>query len=211
MERKKVISGEPAPGPRQQRRRQAARRLGEEGLKLIARQGLAAAKVAEITAAAGLGKGTFFTHWPSKEAFVAELVDQVLTELARRVRPLGLAPVDAESLLGDVAVAHLRYFRLRPEAAALLNQALALDPGGPAHQAVAQRLGQHLELVAGMLAPAGEQLGWPRARARELALALLATASGYFWLGRPLELGADTPLELLDRLGRALARGLARY
>lgn len=202
---------DPAPSPRQQRRLQTARRLSEEGLKLIARQGLAAAKVADITAAAGVGKGSFFTHWPSKDAFVAELLDQVLTDLARRVRPLGLAPIDAESLLGDVATVHLRYFQLRPEAAALINQALALDSGGAAHQATVQRLGAHLELVAQMIAPAGEQLGWPRGRSREPALAMLATACGFFWLGRPLGVGGDTPPELLDRLGRALARGLARY
>ena len=199
-----------APSPRKQRRRQAARRLSEEGLKLIARQGLAAAKVADITAAAGVGKGTFFTHWPTKDAFVAELLDQVLTDLARRVRPLGLAPTDAESLVADVAAVHLRYFQLRPEAAALLNQALALDSGGAAHQAAVRRLGAHLDMVSAMIAPAGEQLGWPRERAKELALVIVSTASGFFWLGAPLELGADTPLELLDRLGRALARGLAR-
>jgi len=202
---------EPAPSPRQQRRRHAARRLSEEGLRLIAAQGLAAAKVADITAAAGVGKGTFFTHWPSKDAFVAELLDQVLTDLARRVRPLGLNPTDAESLVADVAAVHLRYFQLRPESAALLNQALALESGGEAHRAAVQRLGAHLDMVAEMIAPATEQLGWPRERSRELALALISTASGFFWLGRPLELGADTPLELLDRLGRALARGLARY
>ncbi|BEQ16457.1 TetR/AcrR family transcriptional regulator [Desulfoferula mesophila] len=198
------------PGPRGQRRQQAARRLSEEGQRLIARQGLAAAKVIDITAAAGVGKGTFFTHWPSKEAFVAELVDQVLSDLARRVRPLNLAPTDAETLVADVAAVHLRYFQLKPEAAALVNQALALDAGGEAHRAVAQRLGEHVALVADMLAPAGAQLGWPRERARELALAVVALAGGYFWLGPALGLGADTPLELLDRLGRALARGLAR-
>ncbi|MCB2225404.1 MAG: TetR/AcrR family transcriptional regulator [Desulfarculaceae bacterium] len=198
------------PSPRQLRRREAARRLSEAGLRLMATQGLEATKVAQITAAAGVGKGTFFTHWPSKDAFVAALVDGLLTDLARRVRPVGLAPTDAEALIADVAAVHLRFFQLRPEAAGLLNQSLALAKGGEAHALVAARLEQHLELVAGMIAPAGEQLGWPRERARELALAVLATASGYFWLGGALGLGADTPLELLDRLARALARGLAR-
>jgi AcrR family transcriptional regulator len=199
------------PTPRQQRRREAARRLSEAGLRLMAAKGLEAAKVAEITAAAGVGKGTFFTHWPSKDAFVASLVDQLLTDLARRVRPVGLAPTDAEALLADVSAVHLRFFQLRPEAAALVNQALSLANGGEAHQAVAARLAEHLAMVAEMIAPAGEQLGWPRERAGELALAVLATASGFFWLGGALGLGADTPLELLDRLARALARGLARY
>lgn len=199
-----------SPTPRQQRRREAARRLSEAGLRLMAAQGLEATKVAQITAAAGVGKGTFFTHWPSKDAFVASLVDGLLTDLARRVRPVGLAPTDAEALLADVAAVHLRFFQLRPEAAALLNQSLALATGGEAYTLVAARLEEHLTLVAEMIAPAGEQLGWPRERSRELGLAVLATASGFFWLGGALELGADTPLELLDRLARAIARGLAR-
>ncbi|MCB2193564.1 MAG: TetR/AcrR family transcriptional regulator [Deltaproteobacteria bacterium] len=210
MERPSYNNGT-TPGPRQQRRQQAARRLSEEGLRLIAQQGLAAAKVVDITAAAGVGKGTFFTHWPSKDAFVADLLDQVLTDLARRVRPLGLPPpTDAEVLVADVAAAHLRFFQLNPEAAALTNQALALDSGGRAHRAAVARLGEHLDMVAEMIAPAGEQLGWPRQRAKELALAVVSLAGGFFWLGGSLGLGADTPLELLDRLGRALARGLAR-
>ncbi len=198
------------PSPRQQRRREAARRLSEAGLRLMARQGLEATKVAQITAAAGVGKGTFFTHWPSKDAFVASLVDGLLTDLARRVRPVGLAPTDAEALIADVGAVHLRFFQLRPEAAALLNQALSLATGGEAHQAVTRRLDEHLELVAGMIAPAGDQLGWPRERAKELALALVASAAGFFWLGGAMDLGGDTPLELLDRLARALARGLER-
>jgi len=59
-----------------------------------------------------------------------------------------------------------------------------------------------------MLAPAAASLGWPAERVRELALMLIATSIGFFWFGTPLELGRDTPAALLDRLGRALARGL---
>ena len=132
----------------------------------MASQGLEATKVVQITAAAGVGKGTFFTHWPSKDAFVASLVDTLLTDLARRVRPVGLAPTDAEALIADVGAVHLRFFQLRPEAAALLNQSLALATAGEAHALVAARLEEHLELVAEMIAPAGEQLGWPRERAK---------------------------------------------
>ena len=194
---------------RRQKSARVKRRLMEEGLRLMGGGDLHRCKVEQITAAAGVGKGTFFTHFASKESFVAELVEMVLDDLARRVRPVGLSPTDAEALLSGVGAVHLRYFQLRPQAAGLLVQACALDPGTPAGSAIAQRLAQHLEMLARMAAPAGEQMGWPRERARDLALMVLATSCGFFWFGRSQELGGDTPSQLLDRLGRALARGLA--
>lgn len=194
--------------PPQQRRRQAAARLAAEGLRLMAARGIAACKVADITAAAGVAKGTFFTHFASKEAFAAFLVAEQLDELARRVGPLGLGPVEAETLLADLSAAHLRFFQLNPQAAALLHQALALPPG-PGQTRVRARLREYLDLLAAKLAPAAQSLGWPRQRAGELALALLALAAGYAWLGEAAGLGADAPPEVMDRLGRALARGLA--
>lgn len=202
---------EPAvpPGPRQRRRQAAQRRLLQAGLALMAEKSLAACKVEEITAAAGVGKGTFFTHFASKEAYVARLVEMVLADLARRVRPLGLMPGEAESLLAGVGGVHLRYFQLRPEAAALIVQACGLDGGSPAGAAVRAALTAHLDGLAAMLAPAAAHLGWPDGRGRELALMLLAQATGFFWFGRGLGVLDDVPVNLLDRMGRVLARGLA--
>jgi AcrR family transcriptional regulator len=193
----------------QKRRAQVERRLFEEGLKLMGAKGVHACKVEEITGAAGVGKGTFFTHFENKEAYVARLVDQVLNDLTRRVRPLGLAPTDAESLLAGMGAVHLRFFQLRPEAAALIVQACGLGGDDSLGLAPARRLDQYLDLIAAMLAPACEPLGWPAERAKELSLILFANSVGFFWFGRPLGLGADTPMALLDRLGRVLARGLA--
>jgi AcrR family transcriptional regulator len=196
--------------PRQRRREDAGRRLLAEGLKLMARHGVQACRVEEITAAAQVGKGTFFTHFASKEAFVAQLVDQVLSDLARRVRPLGLGPSDGEALLAGVGTVHLRYFQLRPEAAALLSQACGLDQSNAAGSQVAARLMAHLDMVAAMLAPAAGQLGWPAEHGRELALAIFSLSCGFFWFGRPLGLGQESPGALLDRLGRMAAQGLSR-
>ncbi len=196
-------------GRHQKRRARVEQRLLEEGLRLMGAKGVHACKVEEVTRAAGVGKGTFFTHFASKEDFVVRLVDQVLGDLARRVRPVGLAPADAESLLAGVGAVHLRFFQLRPEAAALITEACGLGKDTPAGERAAARLAQHLELVTEMVAPAGEQLGWPGEHMRELALMLVASSLGFFWFGRPLNLGHDTPMALLDRLGRVLARGLA--
>lgn len=195
---------------RGKRRARAHRDLLDKGLALIGRQGVAATKVEQITAAAGVGKGTFFTHFSSKEAFVARLVETVLDDLARRVRPLGLMPTDAGELLAGVGAVHVRYFQLRPEAAALIMQAPALPPEHEASGQARRRLEEHLTLVADLVGPACDSIGWPQERARDLALMILATATGYFWFGRQLAAEQATPADLLDRLGRALGRGLAR-
>ncbi len=197
------------PPPRRRSRQEVERRLLEEGLRLFAARGLHACRVEEITQAAGVGKGTFFTHFASKEAFVARLVDQVLSDLARRVRPVGLSPEGAEALLTGVSAVHLRYFQLRPEAAALIVQACSLTEAGAPGQDIRARMVAHLDLVAGMLGPAAGPLGWPEERVRDLALMVLANSCGYFWFTWTLDQGHDAPAALLDRLGRVLARGLS--
>ena len=157
-----------------------------------------------------MGKGSFFTYFGSKEAFVARLAGRVLDDLARRVKPMGLNPTDAESLLAGVGAVHLRYFQLRPQSAAFLIQAAGLaGQDGPARE-IGDRLASHVDMLAGMIGPAGGELGWPGERARELALMIFATSLGYFWMGSAVGLGGDTPVNLLDRLGRVLAKGLAQ-
>ena len=196
---------------RRERRREAvAARLMEQGLKLMAQKGLTACKVEEITKAAGVGKGTFFTHFPSKQAFVVRLVDMVLSDLARRVGTLGPANQGAQSLVAGVGGVHLRFFQLRQDAAQLITQALCLTQDGPEGEEIKARMQRHLDLVASLLAPASEQMGWPRERSGELALCLLALSCGFFSFGRPLGLGQDTPAPLVERMGRVLAQGLGK-
>ncbi len=196
--------------PRQKKRVQASARLLEHGLALMGRGGIHQTRVEEITRAAGVGKGSFFTYFGSKEAFVARLVERVLLDLGRRVRPVGLGSADAEALVSGVGAVHLRYFQLRPESASLLCQAAGLADGDdPAAAEVRRLLLEHVEATAQKLAPAAAALGWPAEGARELALAMLALSCGLFWFGGGLGIGADTPASLLDRLGRVLARGLA--
>jgi AcrR family transcriptional regulator len=195
-------------GRRAQRRQRDRSRLLEEGLALMGRRGVHATKVEEITRAAGVAKGTFFTHFASKEEYVGRLAAWVLDDLARRVRPLGLAPGEPESLLAGVGAVHLRFFQLRPEAAAVVLEACGLQGEAAYSAGAAGRLEEHLALVEEKVGPAAAGLGWPAERVRELALMILATSVGFFWFARGLGRAADAPASLVDRLGRALARGL---
>jgi AcrR family transcriptional regulator len=194
---------------RQRTKNQNQRRLLDEGLKLMAQYGVFECKVEHITKAAGVAKGTFFNYFGSKEGFVLALLDYVLGDLARRVRPVGLSPTDAESLVAGVGAVHLRYFQLRPQAAAVLNQAAALASHPQVGQGIKERLSGHLRLMAGMLEPACGPLDWPVERVAELALMILSNSIGFFWIGQAVDLGEDTPMKLLDRLAKVQARGLA--
>jgi TetR/AcrR family transcriptional regulator, transcriptional repressor for nem operon len=51
------------------------RRLLESGLTLIGKQGFAGSGVADITAAAGVPKGSFYQYFDSKQSYAIELLD----------------------------------------------------------------------------------------------------------------------------------------
>jgi TetR/AcrR family transcriptional repressor of nem operon len=70
--------------------------LLDAGRLLIHRQGYAASGVAEITAAAGVPKGSFYNHFPSKEAFALAALDSYWEATAPAFAALrGPAPAPA--------------------------------------------------------------------------------------------------------------------
>jgi len=66
----------------------------EHGTEVMMTHGFQGAGVAEITAAAGVPKGSFYNHFPSKEAFAAEVLDRYFA---------GFAPLFEETL-GNAAL-----------------------------------------------------------------------------------------------------------
>lgn len=48
----------------------------EHGTQILMNQGYQGAGVADITSAAGVPKGSFYNHFPSKEAFAAEVLER---------------------------------------------------------------------------------------------------------------------------------------
>ncbi|HEU4326432.1 MAG TPA: TetR/AcrR family transcriptional regulator [Roseiflexaceae bacterium] len=58
---------------RQRQKAATAQRIFEVAVELFERQGYEATTVEAITSAAGIAKGTFFTHFPTKEAVLGHL------------------------------------------------------------------------------------------------------------------------------------------
>jgi AcrR family transcriptional regulator len=86
----------PVTSVREARRRETRACLFDAALAEIARNGLAAADVAAIATAAGVARGTFYFHFPTKDHVLIELERN---EEARIVRELDAAGSGVESVL----------------------------------------------------------------------------------------------------------------
>jgi AcrR family transcriptional regulator len=104
----------------------------------LAERGWAATQVADLCAAAGLAAGTFYVHFPDKEAVLAELLADFNEELADRVARMwsGRPPRNPRRLVGRVARAfldhwtrHRGFVRACAEKAALGTSLEALRDG----------------------------------------------------------------------------------
>lgn len=91
-----VARSSAASSVREARRLETRARLFDAALAEVARCGLAAADVAAIAAAAGVARGTFYFHFPTKEHVLVELERN---EEARIVEELGVATTDLSSVL----------------------------------------------------------------------------------------------------------------
>ena len=89
----------PAGGKREARRLETRARLFEAAVTEIARHGLAAADVSAIATAAGVVRGTFYFHFPTKEHV---LVEVERNEEARIISELGDADGELTSVLSEL-------------------------------------------------------------------------------------------------------------
>lgn len=92
-------TGSPGGGVREAQRLQTRARLLEAALVEISRRGVAAADVSAIVAEAGVARGTFYFHFPTKEHVLIE-VERV--EETRIISELGDATGDLASVLSQL-------------------------------------------------------------------------------------------------------------
>ncbi len=92
-------TGSPVGGVREARRLETRARLLDAALTEISRRGVAAADVSAIVADAGVARGTFYFHFPTKEHVLIE-VERV--EETRIISELGDAKGDLASVLSQL-------------------------------------------------------------------------------------------------------------
>lgn len=80
MERK------PKPGRAQKRAFETRQKIFDEALKLFLKKGFENTTVSEITEAVDVAKGTFFSHFPTKEAVMGEFGKVILERMEESLR-----------------------------------------------------------------------------------------------------------------------------
>lgn len=170
------MAGEPAasqePG-RTSRGQATAARLRDAARETFADLGYAAARVEDVTAAAGVSHGTFYTYYENKAAVLDALVDDTAAAL-RAVAEEPWEGEDARAAVQRVIERFVGVFAAEGDVIRTWFEAAAYEPH------FSDRLRQvrtdYVERVAAHLAPALEQTGHD---ARVAAGALVAMVEGY--------------------------------
>jgi AcrR family transcriptional regulator len=84
------------------------RRILQAAVKVFARKGYFAARVAEIARRAGVADGTIYLYFRGKEDILVSLFDELMAEHVERARAEMQAVEDAPSRLRLIAEHHLR-------------------------------------------------------------------------------------------------------
>jgi len=129
-------------GRAQQRRVRTRARLKEAGLRVFLKQGVHAAGIADITAAADVGVGTFYLHFKSKDELYATLMEDglasildELSQIAESLPPARQLPVLVHALfrgaanareVASLAIREPGHDRLGRSLESVLNERLAV-------------------------------------------------------------------------------------
>src|SRR5580692_3267221 len=94
-----TAEAQPAGGVREIRRMETRARLFDAALAEIARSGLAGADVSAIAGAAGVVRGTFYFHFPTKEHVLVELERAEEAKIVSKLNTRATEPGDLIALL----------------------------------------------------------------------------------------------------------------
>jgi len=195
----------PPTGRRARRKAHTRERIFRAALELFAAQGFAATTIEQITEAAGVGKGTFFNYFPSKEHALAAFgemqlgkMDGVLADPQTAHQPAGKV---LRRMVGALAEEPGR-------SPALVRALLGAVLSNPAARELMQRnLQRGRERLAEWLASA-QQRGEVRA---DVSAAELARVAQQAFFGTLLLWAIDSGGNLVDRLDAVVqALGPAR-
>jgi AcrR family transcriptional regulator len=124
--------------------------------RLLARYGYAKMTVEDIAREAGIGKGTIYLHFPSKEEVVLSHVDRIVERLKAELRRLAASDLPPRARLREMLVTRVlfRFDSVQHYTESLSDLLSALRPGLLARRR--RHFEQEAEIVAAVL---GEGLG----------------------------------------------------
>lgn len=107
-------------GRRERRKLEARERLLAAARQLIAGNGAAELRIADLTTAADLGFGTFYSHFESKEAIIEAVLEDVLSSAATAIGSRALEFDDPAETASYSYRRFIRFAQDEPELAAVL-------------------------------------------------------------------------------------------
>ena len=98
---------------RQQQRQETRRKVFEAALNIFRRDGVSESRIEDIATRAGVSRGTFYFHFPTKEAVLSELLVTAEADFTAEIDAL---PADApiEDVLNTTAMAMARPWSAEP-------------------------------------------------------------------------------------------------
>ncbi|MFL5358430.1 TetR/AcrR family transcriptional regulator [Archangium sp.] len=147
--------------------------------EVFARKGLAASKMTDLAAAAGISYGLVYHYFPDKESVFAALVEEAVQEGLQLITAARQGPGTPWEQLHGVCARLLERVREEPSVPLILVQAYAGESApGPVEEALARYSTRFFQQLVELL-EAGQQAGQVvDVPAPELARTLLATVQG---------------------------------
>jgi AcrR family transcriptional regulator len=106
--------------PRRQRTRQA---LLDAGLGLFAKLPVDAVAIDEITAKAGVGKGSFYNHFESRGAFANAIVEDIQRDIEEKIQAANCAIASPAMRVARAIMLYADYAMKMPQQALVLGRA----------------------------------------------------------------------------------------
>jgi AcrR family transcriptional regulator len=158
------------------------KKIKESGLDVFAEKGVCDARIEDITETADLGKGTFYSHFESKDVLFAELLEDSVQKLIGLIET-GCGKNDAKdirSTLEGLLDAHLKLFKDYYENFILIFQGQGmLNLQKEDDHDVLEPILRYIKTIENCLHP-HLKASMPSKKLRKLASAVAGFVSGYF-------------------------------
>jgi AcrR family transcriptional regulator len=157
------------------------KKIKESGLDVFAEKGLHDTKIEDITETADLGKGTFYSHFDSKEVLFTELLDDSIQKLIGLITTFCKESNDhnLKSILEGLLDAHFKFFKDYYENFILLFQGQGiLNLQKEDEKEILEPIMRYLKVIENCLHP--YKLDISSDKLRKLACAVAGFVTGYF-------------------------------
>jgi AcrR family transcriptional regulator len=172
-------AGELVPGRRERRKRVTRTELLAAGRRLFSARGLYESRIEDLTAEAGIAKGTIYGYFANKEELIQAVVAQGFDELLLQVRAGAGGARSRTDLVTRVVRAHLEFLARNPDLMRVFHQVRGmLKFNRPEWRPLRATLRGYLAGLATVLRAADTGKAIPQPRALELARVLFGAISG---------------------------------